>query len=146
MPINSNEKGKRGERAFCKALMDLYGIHGHRSQQYCGSTGDAADVVTDLECHLEVKCVERLNLAEAFDQAKKDSAKSGRTPVVAHKKNRGPWMISMALSDLGKFITDNHHLFIKDKNELSKDSPSHPSPLDTVESDPRSFVFKKTSG
>lgn len=117
MPINSRAKGARGERLFCQAIKDLYGITARRSQQYCGHTGDAADIVSDLNAHLEIKCVERLNLAEAFDQARTDSAKSGRTPVVAHKKNRGPWMITMALSDLGKFISDNQHLFKRDKHE-----------------------------
>ena len=115
MPINSRAKGARGERLFCQAVNDLYGITARRSQQYCGHTGDAADIVSDLNAHLEIKCVERLNLAQAFDQARTDSSKSGRTPVDAHKKNRGPWMITMALSDLGKFIEDNQHLFIKVK-------------------------------
>lgn len=112
MPINSRAKGQRGERDFCAALRDLYGIEGRRSQQFCGHTGDAADIVSDLNAHVEVKFVNRLCLAEAYDQARADSAKSGRTPVVAHKKNRGPWMITMALSDLGKFISDNQHLFV----------------------------------
>lgn len=113
MAINSRAKGARGELAFCKAVRDLYGINSRRSQQYCGSTGDAADVVSDLNCHLEIKCVERLNVAEAFNQARTDSAKSGRTPVVAHKKNRGPWLITMALSDLGRFIEENQHHFVE---------------------------------
>jgi hypothetical protein len=117
MTINSRAKGARGERLFCQALMELYGINSRRSQQYCGKTGDAADVVSDINAHLEIKCVERLNLAEAYDQARADSKKSGRTPVVAHKKNRGPWLITMALSDIGKFIADNQHLFIKDGHE-----------------------------
>jgi len=107
--------------------MDLYGISARRSQQYCGNTGDAADVITDLRCHMEIKCVERLNLAEAYDQARKDSAKSGRTPVVAHKKNRGPWMVTMALSDLGRFISDNQHLFKRENYENRKDEDSGPS-------------------
>jgi hypothetical protein len=119
MAIDSRKKGIRAELAFCKAVMDLYGISSRRSQQYCGATGDAADVVSDLVGHFEIKHVERLNLAEAYDQARTDSAKSGRTPIVAHKKNRGPWMISMALSDLGKFIEDNHHLFKGEKSETT---------------------------
>ena len=123
MPIDSKKricsraKGVRGELAFCKALFELYGINSRRSQQFCGSTGDAADIISELVAWCEIKHVERLNLAEAFDQARKDSTKSGRTPVVAHKKNRGPWMITMALSDVGKFISDNQHLFKRDKHE-----------------------------
>lgn len=126
--LDSRAKGVRGELAFCKTLSDLYGINARRSQQYCGHTGDAADVITDLNAHLEVKCVERLNLAQGFDQARKDSAKSGRTPVLAHKKNRGPWMITMALSDLGKFIVDNQRLFVKEDNGHREDTRASDTP------------------
>ena len=43
MPINSKRKGKAGELELSHKLKD-YGYDCHRSQQYCGSAGDA-DVV-----------------------------------------------------------------------------------------------------
>lgn len=111
MAINSKAKGARGERELCTFLRETYGLHAERTQQYCGNSSDSSDIRSDLDCHIEVKRVDRLNLAQAFDQARQDSINSGKTPVVCHKKDRGEWMISMALADLGTFVKKNKHLF-----------------------------------
>ena len=47
-----------------------------RTSQYCGQTGDAADVVGLPGLHIECKFVERLNIREALAQAIRD-AKAG---------------------------------------------------------------------
>lgn len=107
---NSQRKGKDGELELCKLLNTLFDCDSRRSQQYSGVTGDAADITTALDCHIECKRVERLVLAQAYDQAKKDAAKSGRTPVVCHRKSREPWMFTIKLEDLPRFMQENIHL------------------------------------
>lgn len=96
--VNSRNKGAAGEREFCKFL-ETKGFQARRTQQYCGNTGDAADIVCpDLaEFHFEVKRVEKLNIDKALEQAIRDSG--ARTPVVAHRKNRGDWLITLKAND-----------------------------------------------
>ena len=57
--MNSNNKGKNGERELATILRE-YGYDSRRGQQYCGSNGDA-DVVGLPGVHIECKRVERLN-------------------------------------------------------------------------------------
>ena len=88
----SREKGKRGERMWASVCRDN-GFDAHRTSQYCGNTGEAADVVGLPNIHVEVKYVERLNIYDAVAQAVHD-AKEG-LPIVAHKKNRCGWLVTM---------------------------------------------------
>ena len=68
-----------------------------RTQQYCGSSGDASDVVGLPGIHQEVKFVEKLNLRDAMEQAKNDASKSAGDliPIVAHKKSHKEWLVTM---------------------------------------------------
>ena len=88
----SREKGKRGERMFASLCRDN-GFDAHRTQQYCGSTGEAADVVGLPNIHAEVKFVERLNIYDAVEQSIRDAGND--MPIVAHKRSRFPWLITM---------------------------------------------------
>lgn len=96
-PINSKQKGKRGELEIVRALKN-YGYDARRTAQYCGNTGDAADVVGLPGIHIEVKRVERLNLSETMTQAIRD-AKAGLMPAVFHRRSNAPWMVTMRLED-----------------------------------------------
>ena len=49
--------------------------------------------------HVEVKRVERLNIEDAMSQARRDSQRSGRVPIVAHRKNHCEWLITMTAED-----------------------------------------------
>ena len=69
MAINSIQKGKAGERELAKKLKE-YGFDCRRGQQYSGIEGE--DVVGLDGIHIEVKRVERLNIYDAVDQAKRD--------------------------------------------------------------------------
>lgn len=91
--MNSNRKGKRGERAWRDRLREN-GYEARRGQQFSGSP-DSPDVVCESLpwCHFEVKCVERLNVQDAIDQAKRDCG--GKTPIVAHKRNHCEWLVTM---------------------------------------------------
>lgn len=96
MAINSNRKGREGERELSKVL-NSYGYECRRGQQYCGSNGDA-DVVGLDGIHIECKRVENLNIYKAIEQAQAD-AKSDELPAVFHRKNGKGWLVTMALSD-----------------------------------------------
>lgn len=101
MPINSNAKGKRGEREASKALMEILGCEARRGQQFSGSP-DSPDIITDLAgVHFEVKNTERLNLRAAQEQACADAGE--KIPVVMHKYNRRGWWVMLQVKDLPAF-------------------------------------------
>lgn len=97
---NSRAKGARGERELSKVLRE-WGYDTRRGQQYSGANGDA-DVV-GLPCiHIECKRVEKLNLDKAMNQSI-DDARDGEVPVVMHRKDRHPWLVTMRLDEWMKF-------------------------------------------
>lgn len=99
--MNSNQKGKRGERYFARWLQKNFACHARRGQQFCGANGDA-DVVGGFPgTHCEVKFVESLNIQKAIEQAIADCGDS--IPYVAHKKNRKDLLITIRADDLLAF-------------------------------------------
>lgn len=97
MAINSRAKGKIGELSLAKVLRE-YGFEARRGGQYSGANGDP-DVVTSMtDLHIECKRVERLDIYGAVEQSCRD-AREGETPVVMHRKNRKPWLVTMRLED-----------------------------------------------
>ena len=94
--MNSKMKGAGGERELSH-LLQQRGYNARRGQQYSGINGDA-DVVGLPGIHLEVKRVERLNIELAIEQSERD-ARDDETPVVVHRKNRKPWLVTMKLDD-----------------------------------------------
>lgn len=97
--INSRRKGAEFERKLASMLRD-FGYDSRRGQQFSGANGDA-DVVGLPHIHIEAKAVERLNIYDAMEQAKRD-ARDGEIPAVFHKKNRCKVLVTMELED---FIT-----------------------------------------
>ena len=93
--INSRQKGAGGEREFAKLCRE-HGYDVRRGQQFNGLEGE--DVVGLEGFHVEVKRVERLNLDKAMEQSIRD-CKSGDVPIVAHRKNGKPWLITMLAED-----------------------------------------------
>lgn len=104
MPINSREKGAAGERELANILKDN-GFEARRSQQFCGSNGDA-DVVGLPNIHIECKRVEALNIYNAMEQSKRD-ARENETPVVMHRKNRQKWLVTMELEEWLKLYKES---------------------------------------
>lgn len=94
--VNSKQKGKVGELEFSN-LCKKHGFNTRRSQQYAGINNDA-DVVGLEGIHIEVKRVERLNVSQAIGQAIRDKTDE-EIPIVAHRKNREPWLITMTADD-----------------------------------------------
>lgn len=93
----SRDKGKRGELMLSRFLRE-HGYEGRRTSQYCGQTGDAADVVGLPGVHIECKFVERLNIHQAFLQAVHD-AKAGLIPTLFHKRSHEEWLVTMRAED-----------------------------------------------
>ena len=104
MTINSNRKGKVGEREAA-LLLRTHGFEARRGQQYAGGP-DSQDLVHDIDgVHLEVKRVEKLRLYEALEQARED-CDYDVTPVVLHRRSRKPWVVVMYAKDfLDKYAT-----------------------------------------
>ena len=101
--INSKQKGKAGELEFSN-LCKKHGFNTRRSQQYCGINNDA-DVVGLDGIHIEVKRVERLNISDAIGRAERDK-KDDEIAIVAHRKNREDWLITMKAEDWFKFYKE----------------------------------------
>lgn len=98
---NSRAKGAAGEREWAAVCREQGYDDVRRTAQYCGKTGDASDCVGLPGVHQEVKRVEKLNIYDAISQAERDAGAAGRgdLPMVAHRKNRHPWLVTMRAED-----------------------------------------------
>ncbi len=94
--MNSKQKGKRGELEAARLLRE-YGYDARRGVQYKGGK-DSPDVVGLPYCHLEIKRVEKLNIHEAIEQAKRDKGPD-ELSVVMHRKNNCEWLVTMPFTD-----------------------------------------------
>ena len=115
--MNSREKGKRGERQWRDELR-ANGYDARRGQQFSGSP-DSPDVVCEelSWIHFEVKSVEKLNVQDAMDQARRDAI--GKVPIVAHKRNFREWLVTMTAEVFFRFLRGD---FTK-ANEGNKGKP-----------------------
>jgi Holliday junction resolvase len=94
--MNSKKKGTRGELELANLLKEKGFSEARRSQQYCGINNDA-DVIGIDGIHIECKRVEKLNIDEAMEQAKRDC--KANIPTVFHRKNNKEWLVTMRLDD-----------------------------------------------
>lgn len=99
MAVNSKQKGARFERLLASIFRDYGYTDSRRTAQYCGSSGDAADVVGLPGIHVEAKHQETMRLYDWIAQAKRDAeaSRSGRLPAVFHKKNNAEILVTMPL-------------------------------------------------
>lgn len=97
--IHSLNKGKCGEREWAAWLNHNLNSNARRGRQYSGSP-ESPDIVDKAMpgIHYEVKRVEKLNLQSAMAQAEKDSGSA--LPCVAHRRNRGEWLVTLRAQDL----------------------------------------------
>lgn len=98
MAVNSKQKGARFERLLASKFRDYGYSDARRTAQYCGNTGEAADVVGLPYIHVEAKHQERMSLYDWMEQAKRD-ARPGEYPVVFHKKNNADILVTMIFDD-----------------------------------------------
>jgi hypothetical protein len=97
MAINSKQKGARFERLLASKFRE-YGYDARRTAQYCGNTGEAADVVGLPFIHCEAKHQERMQLYEWMAQAIRDAGDK-KIPCVFHKNNNCDILVTMRLED-----------------------------------------------
>lgn len=116
MAINSRDKGARFERDLACILREKYGYQNcRRTAQYCGNTGDAADIVGLPGIHIEAKHQETMRLYEWMAQAVRDAKHS--LPTVFHKKNNADILVTMRLDDWMKLYGEYAAGFDLDKGE-----------------------------
>ena len=99
--MNSKRKGNRAERELLH-LLQAYGVEAHRNdQRYIGGTGnpDIAAKIGSAAIHVEVKRQERLSLPAALRQAKL-RVNGHALPIIAHRSNRQPWLVTVELESL----------------------------------------------
>lgn len=96
--MNAKRKGSSGERELL-AILEPYGAERHE-QRYIGGLGnpDISFCLNGEPLHCECKRVERLNIHAAYSQAARD-AMGAAVPVVIHRRNREPWLCTIALED-----------------------------------------------
>ena len=97
----SREKGKRGERWLANYLKER-GYDARRTAQFCGRTGDAADVVGLRGIHIEAKWQEKVQIRLWYEQAVRDSEGKEDIPIVVHKVSRQIPLVTMSLDDFMK--------------------------------------------
>ena len=109
MPINSKEKGARGERLWRDVCRENGFDKVRRTAQYCGKTGDAADCIGLPNIHQEVKCVEKLNVYDAYNQVNRDAkvAGKGEIPIVAWKRKYKPFLVVMSADDFFRIYRES---------------------------------------
>ena len=100
MSKSQREKGKRGERELAKILREM-GFNTRRGQQYCGAAGDA-DVIGIDGLHIECKRQERMQLWAWMKQAEAERYLAD-VPVVMHRANDQPWLVTVPLYMLPQF-------------------------------------------
>lgn len=99
---NSKQKGKYGEIELMHLFKD-YGFDSRRTAQYCGNTGDAADVTLEPRFHVECKRCERIEIMKWMAQAKRDH-KEGTIPLVFFRQSRQPWSVCMDAEEFLKLL------------------------------------------
>jgi len=101
--INSRAKGAAGEREFANYLRE-HGYEARRGQQFSGGA-DSPDVIGLPGVHHEVKRVETFSLYPGLEQAIGDAG-AGSMPVVAHRRNRKPWVAILLMDDFLKLYSE----------------------------------------
>lgn len=97
MGAKSKRKGKTYELEVAHALK-AYGFEARRTNQFCGKTDDASDVVGLTGIHIECKHYANKAFDYAWmEQAKRDSGDN--LPAVFHRTDRHETLVTMPLAD-----------------------------------------------
>ena len=92
---DSRRKGADGERELASRLQER-GIGCHRGYVQFKQS----DLIGIEGIHVECKRVEKLNIHEAMEQAKRVAVKrQDGVPTVFHRRNRTEWLVTMRLDD-----------------------------------------------
>jgi len=109
MGAHSKRKGKSGELEFANELKMAGWASARRGCQFAGRDAEGQEF-PDVVCselpwlHFEVKRMKRQpNLDDAMAQSERDR-ETGQVPIVAHRKDHCPWLITMDFEDFVKFL------------------------------------------
>lgn len=91
--MNSKQKGKRGELEVAH-ILQKHGFKARRTAQFCGNTGDAADVIGLPGFHIEVKRCETTKIWDWIAQAERDH-KADNVPLVVFRRNGADWQVAL---------------------------------------------------
>lgn len=108
--VNAKNKGARGERALRDILIQ-HGFEARRGRQYSGRAEDGSehpDVYTNTGLHWEAKWQETTRLTEWIKQASEDSERVGKPWVIAHKRNKSPWLVTLNLELFLDILNGKH--------------------------------------
>ena len=97
MGKSQQRKGRRGEEELAEVLREYgYDIQRGGSMTF----GEVPDLIGLPGVHIECKRVEKLNIDTAMQQAITDAERfNDGVPIVFHRKNRRPWLVTLRLSD-----------------------------------------------
>ena len=93
--MNSNRKGKNGERELASVLRE-YGFDARRGVQYHGGS-ESPDVIGIDGVHIECKRCEQFRIYDWIRQSIRDAGTD--VPTVMFRKNNEEWLVTMRLSD-----------------------------------------------
>ena len=102
MSVNSKKKGKAGELEVAH-ILQKHGFDARRTAQFCGNTGDAADVIGLEGFHIEVKRCETTKIWDWIAQAERDH-KAGTVPLVVFRKSREQWKVTLDFEEFLKIL------------------------------------------
>ncbi len=102
MPINSQQKGKRGEREVAKMINKALGCNVRRTPGSggLGFKGDIIDINPDspvFKFHFEIKNQKNITIPAWIKQAEGDCS-SSKTPILVYK-HKGEWRMDCRFSD-----------------------------------------------
>ena len=100
----SRDKGARGERMWRDVCREE-GYDAERGCQYYQRGSEIADVVGLPGLHCEVKFCEKLSLRDWMAQSVND-AKPDEIPIVAHKKSREGWLVTLTAEGFFKLYRE----------------------------------------
>lgn len=107
MGKTEQRKGRNAEREFSE-LLNSYGFHTQPGQPL--NFGEMPDVVGLPNVHFEIKRHEATHLTEWLRQSQTDADKfHDGIAVVAHRRSRQPWIISMTVENFIKLYKRGHN-------------------------------------
>ena len=118
--VHALNKGKTGEREFCKWLDDHLGLDASRNLDQSREGG--ADVITD-DFMFEVKRRETLDLKSWWMQVKKAAKGTDKVPIVCYRQNRKQWQFLIPATYIGLdvgYIHLEERTFIKWATQIVK--------------------------
>jgi len=115
MPINSRQKGARGERYVVQWFRDNdYDPEARRGQQFAGGP-DSPDVILPNipRLHIEVKFTQRLNIYDAMNQSIRDSG--FKIPTVWFRMKNKELLVILRAADIDSFTSMWQHGVLTDE-------------------------------